>query len=67
MSCFDWLISNHTYRYSVLLLEGDTASGSDEETSHKIITNAKLDGWKTGKTQVITIMMMSSLANHITP
>ena len=53
MSCFDWLISYHAYRYSVLLLEGDAASGNDEEICHKIIANAKLDGWKTGKTQVI--------------
>ena len=52
VSCFDWLISYHAHRYSVLLLDND-AGGSNEEICHKIITNAKLDGWKTGKTQVI--------------
>lgn len=53
ISCFDWLISYHTYRYSVLLLDDDTTGSSDKEICYKIIVNAKLDGWKSGKSQVI--------------
>lgn len=38
----------------MLLLDSDVTGDSDEETCYKIIANARLDGWKTGKSQVIT-------------
>jgi len=41
------------YRYAALLLGTEhTTKGTDEETCYKIIANARLDGWCTGKTQV---------------
>ena len=58
--CFDWLIGYHGYRYSVLLLDNDGSVGNDEEICHKIIANAKLDGWKIGKSQVINNDVMIS-------
>lgn len=35
-----------------MLLDNDSSVGNDEEICHKIIANAKLDGWKIGKSQV---------------
>ena len=37
----------------MLLLDNDCTTCNDEEVSHKIIANAKLDDWKIGKSQVI--------------
>ena len=50
--CFDWLIGYHGHRYSVLLLDNDSSVSNDEDICLKIIANAKLDGWKIGKSQV---------------
>ena len=51
--CCDWSFGYYGFRYSVLLLDNDHATGSDEEICNKIIANAKLDDWKLGKSQVI--------------
>lgn len=38
----------------MLLLDGDKTGGNDEEICYKIISNTKLDGWKKGKSQVMS-------------
>jgi len=44
---------HHGDRYAALLFGTEhTTGGTDEETCYKIIANARLEGWCTGKTQV---------------
>jgi len=44
---------HYCYRYGALLLGTEhTIEGTDEEICYKIIANARLDGWCTGKSQV---------------
>ena len=64
-ACFDWLIGYHGHRYSVLLLDNDNSVGNDEEICHKIITNAKLDGWKIGKSQVTNNDVITSQSHCV--
>lgn len=48
----------------MLLLNNDTTTDNDEEVCYKIIANAKLDGWKKGKSQVTSNDVIISESYH---